>query len=279
MSTLWFVNAPDPVLALSDSPLPDAVTAHKLASTLFPGKSITLTGTSSLYEAADYSPPSGNPDSEEQKIFIGCYLGLTVISSPAINTSEPSTVDPQLLHCSPSERTYLLATDPQKSWGAFAYWEDGTLKRSFSASPVEIRENEGLPLPFEGAFWAGEHPLQYAPGVTPDPQALPFHPIEFAEYANLHWLGFRYTPPVLPKEIDPRSIEVHQFVVKTYAHSHQSTVDATELTDALAPAGPELEKKSAPKAHPVRKIAHWFGFGLNSKIPLQSAQNQSTPAE
>nr|WP_127955576.1 hypothetical protein [Rhodococcus xishaensis] len=103
--------------------------------------------------------------------------------------------------------TYLYSSSSVTgagSWGVFAHWDGAELKRSFSATPINIVEDLGLPQVWERPFWAGEHPMQPSVDVLPDPQTLPFDPAEFAEAASRAWLG---------EDLDPASISVSRFAI------------------------------------------------------------------
>ena len=113
-----------------------------------------------------------------------------------------------------SHRTFLLGAESTYAWGAFAEWEEGSLRRSFSASLTYIHENIGLPGPWELPFWSGEHPIQFPEGATPDPQALPFHPQQFADLAATHSLGLRLVGTPQDGEIDPSSVLLSDFMMR-----------------------------------------------------------------
>ncbi|EOM77837.1 hypothetical protein DW322_00375 [Rhodococcus rhodnii] len=182
ISTIWLVHRADPVRALSDRPAPDPVASRGLATALL--------GTSDL-AASDPVPLSTVAGGTDDQVYVGAYPRVTVVASPLFAVDLPSQLPPsQRLR---AERTILVASHPQDASGAFALWEGDRLRRAFSATPNRIVEDIGLPQVWEAPFWAGEHPLRYRDGTLPDPDALPFHPQQFAEHANLAWLGFRYT--------------------------------------------------------------------------------------
>ncbi|MGA9871390.1 MAG: hypothetical protein WBQ44_09650 [Rhodococcus sp. (in: high G+C Gram-positive bacteria)] len=206
-STIWYIDAPDPISLLREATASDWNAATALVARLLPDQTAVPT---------DQRPISDAAAAEHDEVFIGCYRGVTVVCGPAFSVPKPSLLPESVIRSpretdSTSSRTYLIATDPSSAWGAFAYWERGELRRSFSATPIYIHEDTGLPLVWERTFWAGEHPLVYPPDVMPDPQSLPFHPQEFAETANAEWLGFRYTGAPRGDEFDPRSLPVCGF--------------------------------------------------------------------
>lgn len=203
VSTIWYVDAPDPISVLRTSePDPDA--ARTLVGRLYPGMIVIPRGRGSLAESAGVS--AGD-------VFVGSYPGVTVVCSADVAVHHPSTILETWTRAIASERIYLVVSDPPSAWGAFASWERGILQRSFSATPVHIHEDLGLPFVWERPFWAGEFPLRYPVEVLPDPQSLPFHPRQFAEAANATWLGHRYTGDPEEGELDATAIEVCGFAV------------------------------------------------------------------
>lgn len=203
-STIWYVDTPDPISVLREAATSDWNAATALVGRLYPHLTAVPLG---------QGPISTSAGVDDDHVFIGCYPGVTVVCGSNISVPTPSTLPESFTRPLASEHTYLVASDPQHAWGAFAYWERGEFRRSFSATPVYIYEDAGLPLVWERSFWAGEHPLIYPPGVMPDPQSLPFHPQEFAEAANAQWLGFRYTGAPHPGEFDPATLPVCGFTM------------------------------------------------------------------
>lgn len=203
-STIWYVDVPDPVAVLREATASDWSAATALVGRLYPH----LTAV-----PLDQGPISTSAGVDDNHVFIGAYPGVTVVCGSNLAVPTPSALPESFTRPLASEHTYLVASDPQHAWGAFAYWERGEFRRSFSATPVYIYEDSGLPLVWERPFWAGDHPLVYPPGVMPDPQSLPFHPQEFAEAANAEWLGFRYTGAPHPGELDPNAVPVCGFAM------------------------------------------------------------------
>ncbi|MFD4468856.1 DUF6928 family protein [Rhodococcus sp. NPDC058505] len=185
-STIWYVDIPDPAAVLRDRPAPDADAARALASRLYPETVAVPLQSGTL---ADSAAPAG------RQVFIGSYPGVTVVCEPTLAVNRPSLIDESWTSRLESEHTYLVCAEDTTPWGAFACWERGELRRSFSATSAFIHENIGLPLVWEREFWGGEHPAERPIDVLPDPQTLPFDPGEFADAANLHWLGFRHSTP------------------------------------------------------------------------------------
>jgi hypothetical protein len=249
---LWFVNSSDPAAEIRQGLRHDPATAGAIAAALLPDLTPVPIGETTLAAAA-------NPEADQ--LFVGTYGALTVVTSPALASTTPSTLPQSWIAALPSDSTIVLHTDPESSLGAFARWDAGELRRSFSANPVDIFENNGLPFVFEGPFWSGEHPLVYADGAQPDPQALPFHPQEFAEQAIREWLGFRFTTPLEDSDTDPSTITVSGFAIRP--KGYQPTEADVELglsTTANPPAGNAAAPQESEPSTPGR-VARWFGFG------------------
>ncbi|MET8652893.1 DUF6928 family protein [Nocardia aurea] len=182
-SSLWYVDAPDPTAVLRANHDPDPDAALALATQLYADHDVVPATVGTLGVCA-------GPDQGE--VYIGCYPGVTVVCSPQSAQVYPTALPELLVRPLASEHTYLVAFDTAHGWGAYAQWERGEFRRAFSATRVNILEDEGLPRVWERPFWAGEHPVDWQPGEMPDPQALPFDPPDFADAANNQWLGFHY---------------------------------------------------------------------------------------
>jgi hypothetical protein len=264
---LWFVNSSDPAAQIRQGLQHDPAAAGALAAALCPDMTTVPTGETTLTAAATPA---------DDQLFVGVYGALAVVTSPVLATSTPSTLPEAWISALPAEVTIMLHTDPATSLGAFARWEAGELRRSFSANPVDILENNGLPFIFEGSFWAGEHPLVYAEGAQPDPQALPFHPQEFAEQAIREWLGFRFTTPLDSTDTDPATITVSGFAIRPKGYEPTEAdvelgLSNTDVPTRNGPASnapgsnrPESGAPEGSEAHAPGRVARWFGFGNKS---------------
>ncbi|MCH5643178.1 MULTISPECIES: hypothetical protein [unclassified Gordonia (in: high G+C Gram-positive bacteria)] len=251
--TLWFIDTDQPVDALRahvEQGLPNDVGhAQELATQIF--------GDSVLVPAIDTDLVTA-AGAQDSHVYAGCYGPLAVVSCSLFATRRPSTLTRTIATIRPSAVSTLLWTNPDDSLGVFARWESGSLRRSFAADPVNIDEDEGLPFTFEGPFWGGEVPLRYAEGVPAEPMALPFHPSQFAEESNRAWLGFRFTPPVVEPDLDPRRIPVTGFVIHPSDYEPTET-DLSAYRDQNGPSTPVTEEaEPAPKRG---RIARYFGFG------------------
>ncbi|MFD3507413.1 DUF6928 family protein [Nocardia sp. NPDC058666] len=180
-STLWYVDTADPVAI--DGLEPDPLAAEALAGQLYSEHDVRPHMVGTLAGCAA-------PDRDE--VYIGCYPGLTVVCTAEAALVHPTKLPELLVRPLASEHTYLVSYDANLHWGAFAHWERGEFRRSFSSTRVDILEDEGLPMVWERTFWAGEHPVPWHGEERREPHSLPFDPPHFADAANHEWLGFGY---------------------------------------------------------------------------------------
>lgn len=185
ISSVWYVDTPDPLTVLAAGPDPDPDAAYALARQLHPDLRVEPTVPVTLAETTGPKP---------DELFIGCYPGLTLLCSPYAARVQPTEIPELLVRPLAEEHTYLVSFDLEYGWGAFAHWERGELRRAFSSTRLNIFQDEGLPYIWERPHWAGEHPIRWPLGELPDPLVLPFDPPDFADTANDEWLGFRYFP-------------------------------------------------------------------------------------
>lgn len=202
VSSLWYVDAHDPVAVLRAHPGPDPDAAFALARQLNPDRDVVPAASGTMKVWAGPDPES---------VYIGCYPGVTVVCAAQAALPRPTRLPELLVRPLASEQTYLVSYDLSLGWGAFAHWERGEFRRSFSATRVNILEDEGMPRVWERPYWAGEHPIVLTPGELPDPQLLPFDPSGFADAANEKWLGFRYRGATSADALTPEQIEVCGF--------------------------------------------------------------------
>ncbi|MEV6431522.1 hypothetical protein [Nocardia sp. NPDC051463] len=203
-SSLWYVDAFDPLTVLRANHDSDPDAALALARQLHTDRDVLPIMVGTLGGCA-------GPDADE--VYIGCYPGVTVVCSTQAALVHPTALPELLVRPLASEHTYLIAFDAAHGWGAFAHWERGEFRRSFSSTRVNILEDEGLPLVWERPYWAGDHPVQWYPGDLPDPQTLPFDPPDFADAANHQWLGFQYRTPPTDGALMPGDISVCGFTL------------------------------------------------------------------
>ncbi|PBJ01894.1 hypothetical protein BKP42_05600 [Rhodococcus erythropolis] len=256
VSTIWFLGGADARTELSKYPQPDQTEALKIAMSLYPDKEFESLGPQPLSIAATVSPGY---------VFVGAYGRVSVVCSSELSTFVPSKL-PESWHLSAEGgSTLLISSVPETAQGSFALWEDGELRRSFSAIPIDIVENLGIPQTWEREFWAGNHPLRYPPGILPDPQSLPFHPQQFAESANLEWLGFRYTGAPREHELDTTQILLWGFKIHRPGEAPKPAPPAPAPVPEQAPTGVPMPENLPPihdaqVAKPRGRLARYFGF-------------------
>jgi hypothetical protein len=187
VSTIWYVNTADPAAVLRTAGAGDTAAAHAVAGRLHSDRDAVAVGSDTLVAAAGPGPGS---------VYVGCWDEVAVVCSAQFSVPRPSQLPRDLI--GGSENTYLVSMNPDLGWGGFAHWQRGSLRRSFSATRVNILEDEGLPMVWERPFWAGEHPMPIDLDRRLDPHRLPFDPLHFADAANAEWLGFRLNGPDRP---------------------------------------------------------------------------------
>ncbi|MGV9710939.1 DUF6928 family protein [Gordonia sp. NPDC003424] len=243
--TVWFIDDDDPIGFLGGELTNDVDAAQHMVSTLYGDRVLVPALDTDLATAAA---------AQDSHVYAGSYGPLAVVSCSLFATTTPSSLTRTIGSMRQSAAATLLFTDPEDSVGAFARWENGVLRRSFAADPVQIFEDVGLPYPFERPFWAGEHPLRYAPGVAPDPMALPFHPQHIAEQSNREWVGFRFTHPLAETDLDPARIPVTGFALRAADYVPGEEDRARYEGDDSEP------PDDAPQGKRRNPLARYFGF-------------------
>lgn len=165
--------------------------------------------------------------------------GAELLCDQRFMLDHPSELPAHILSLGAGRRVLLHAMHSVVDWLAFAIWEDGTLIRSLSLSPEDgIIENIGEPLDFELPYWAGQHPVEPAPGwPNQEPYALPFHPLELGEDALRAMFGFIIEGYPNPDDIDPDEVHMHEFRVSDPTGEEQAKRDAARHA-AIAAMGP-----------------------------------------
>ena len=235
-STIWYVDVHDPIAVLRGKPENDVAAAEVLAKQLRPDLGAVRNTDVPITDGAKIASPD--------EIAIGCYPGVTVVCSTAVSIPRPSTLPGQFVNPLECDHTYLVTTDPAHKWGAFAVWNKGSLRRCFSATVVHILEDHGLPMVWEGPFWAGKHPQALVSGVLPDPQTLPFDPQQFADAANQEWLGFHYADREKSDSWDPAGLTVSVFSPYREVAAESPPADQTHDADKRGPFRKWLHRKN-----------------------------------
>lgn len=240
ISALWFIDCPDPAAELRAGAYLDPEKTTDFMERAFTDADLTPIGTSDLAAAVDGA---------DNRVFAAHFGRLAVLAGTSLRTSDPNELSSYLTDLGVGHAWVLISLDPLSDSGCFARWQDGEIQRSFSGTATAIRDDTGLPYPFEGPFWAGEHP-QTAVG---DPLALPFHPGRLADAAHREWFGFAFGESA-DDDVDPTRIPVTVYrvgpddgldkVIETSV-SLQTARPAADGGDAIAP---EPEAAPAPAA-------------------------------
>lgn len=173
----------------------------------------------------------------ENVAYAACFPGLDILCSRDVMLDRPSELPPRYLADAEGRTIVLHAMHSVVDFFAFAIWEDGVLVRSLSLSPRSgIIEDFGEHLPFEAAYWAGEHPVEGfdfqplpgRPGPGGDPYPLPFHPLELGETALRALFGFVIEGLIKPEDVDAYEVPVYGF-------------------DLVDPGGPTPEERQAER--------------------------------
>ncbi|WP_448852023.1 DUF6928 family protein [Corynebacterium sp. 335C] len=183
--TFWFVSAADPAAVLRAEPGPDRGFGRKYLAQLDP----SLPAES----FADF-PLNRSTEAGPGEFYVGGYPGLAVVQTVVDGFTLPTELSPRYMAGIAADDVYVTAVDG-RGFGAFAHFADGEVRRAFAAVPDKILQDEGLPSPAEGPYWAGAHrPVRddgdrpgeiYGRGVE-----LPFDPADLAAGAVAGWLGF-----------------------------------------------------------------------------------------
>ncbi|MGI5238724.1 DUF6928 family protein [Dactylosporangium sp. CA-139066] len=163
----------DVALALHDAVELDRAATEALVARLLPGFDVVAVEDGNL--GWNVNPPDG-------MLYAGVFRGLTVICAGELGEIRPGDLRPGWLAERAGRRVILHSMHSVSDFLGFAAWgANGTLERALCLSPGDgIVEDRGDRLPFEQAYWAGQHPV----GDDDDddePYPLPFHPLDLGE--------------------------------------------------------------------------------------------------
>lgn len=173
--TLWYVTSPNPAAVLEAEPKADRGYGRKFLAQLNPAFPITPIG---------QFPFNRSAPADSAEYYIGGYPGVTVVQTVIEGEGIILSQLPQALRkAAPWDNLYTFVHHDEDTYAGFAHFQDGELKRSLCCTRMEVLEDSGLPEPFEGPYWAGEH-NDSTGGI-----ALPFRPRDLMEEAQRAWLG------------------------------------------------------------------------------------------
>ncbi|GAA4259528.1 DUF6928 family protein [Dietzia aurantiaca] len=190
VATFWYLSTDDPAALFRSGVRSDPGFARRLLSRLYPKVTVASLG---------HFPLNRSASAGAGEIYIGSFPGLTVVQTPISHPVKPSETDPVWLRLVDTPTVLEFSYDPDSGVSGFGRWESGTLVRSFAAADDRIVEDEGMPLPFERPYWAGEFPLE---GADDNPLALPFSASALLHAAHRDWLGFDLEPGGLDVPVD-----------------------------------------------------------------------------
>ncbi|MDD2989546.1 MAG: hypothetical protein PHI64_11370 [Zoogloea sp.] len=187
--------------ALAAKPSLDREATSKLAAALFPGERLEPIGDGNL----SYTCPPGD------ELHIGCFPGVSVIAAKEFGIDYPSKLPQKFIAAAGKGVITLHAMHSVVDWFAYAIWVNGRLVRSLSLSPDDgIMEDLGQRLPFEEAYWSGEHPAVEADEEM-DAYPFPFHPLELGEEALKDRFGYQLEGFIDPSLLEPESIPLVRY--------------------------------------------------------------------
>ena len=186
--------------ALSRQPSLDRNASRALAHALFPLAPLDPLDDDTLLDTAP----------GDQEICVGCFPGVAIVAAKEFAIDRPSTLPKRYLAAGGEGTVTLHAMHSVVDWFAFAQWKNGRLVRSLSLSPDSgIIEDFGARLPFERAFWEGEHPA--ADPEEAENYPFPFHPLEMGEAALSALFGYQLEGSLISTLFDPDSIPLMRF--------------------------------------------------------------------
>lgn len=191
----------NPKEVLKSYPTLDRDATITLVSKLFASEKLLALSDSDL----SFTSPPNN------EIVAACFPGLVVVAAKEFGIDYPSKLPAKFIDTFSEGILFLHAMHSVVDWFAFAVWNSGKLQRSLSLSPDSgIMEDIGTRLPFEGPYWAGDHPV-----VDPyeDDAAYPlvFHPLELGDAALQEFFGYRLEGLLDASQLEPERIPLMRF--------------------------------------------------------------------
>lgn len=237
VATFWYVGTDDPSAPIRSGHPSDPGFARRLLSRLHPTVTLASLGMFPLNRSASAGPG---------EVYVGSYPGLTVLQTQLEQPVLPSATDETWLRLVEAPTVLLFSHDPDHGISGFARWESGRLVRSFAGADDRIVEDEGMPLPFERPYWAGEFPPA---GADDTPLALPFSPSSLLHAAHRDWLGFDLSPGGL-------DVPVHGFATDGRREVRQRSAHTGAAVHVVgSPGRAELHAATRRDSHPASRDA------------------------
>jgi hypothetical protein len=190
---LVYTNLEEPLVLSRYGDL-DRDLSEQLAKRAFPKQTLQPIEDLTL---CDVCPPDG-------EVLAGCFAKVSFLSAAEFAPDRPSTLESRFVNLANSKRTYLFAMHSVVDFFAFGVWENGKLRRAFSASSDSgVIEDIGEKYDFEVPYWNGEHRLEDWDDDEDYDQPMAFHPLEFGEDALRYFLGFGFEGPMPADGLDP----------------------------------------------------------------------------
>lgn len=151
-------------------------------------------------------------DPPDDELLVGSFDGATIMAAAEFGLDRPSRLPSRFVEESRGRILYLHAMHSVVDWFAFAVWRDGKLERALSLSPDDgIIEDIGTRLPFEEAYWRGDHPAVDPSEEDEADYPFPFHPLELGEAALGALFGYHLEGPIDDSLVEPESIPLARF--------------------------------------------------------------------
>lgn len=151
-----------------------------------------------------------NPSTDE--IIVGCFPGVSIVAAAEFGFDIPSCLPIRFRGPELGSTVHVHVMNSVVDQFAFAVWENGELRRAFSATTENgLIESLGEPLPFEIPYWQGQHlALNDDPTIVEEEETwIPFHPLDLGEEA---WGAlFGYHLEGFPDLFDPEEVPLLRF--------------------------------------------------------------------
>lgn len=250
--TLWYVTvgdssepAADIAKVLNANPKADRGFGRKYLSQLNPAFPVTPIGQFPLGRSAQ---------ADVGEFYIGGYPGVTVVQTVIMDDALTlSKLSPLLLRAINAKHIFAFASNEEEGYAGMAHWENYELKRSLCSTRTEFIEDIGLPEPYEGPYWAGDHRPSTFGAIT-----LPFVPKELMQKAERTWLGVEIGENGPNLDVVGYAIDGRPEPKVDPAPAPKSTSELVETSAAklgVGPANGDYDDYADPEAEPESTIS------------------------